>query len=137
MCYRPLNFQNRSTIKKSSQWEDFPLPTAVLRIGITEAKLYLSQVSTYIRSQYICIVSSTEQTLISFLPIKNPPDVTYVHRYNIKVFVQYDNMDILLSCSSCYKSYSKFCCDRMLFHSFSSKILQGRANLFSIWTLFF
>ena len=55
----------------------------------------------------------------------------------IKVFVQYDYMDILLSCSSCYKSYSKFCCDHMLFHSFSSKILQGRANLFSIWTLFF
>ena len=47
---------------------------------------------------------------------------------------QYDDMDILPSWSSFHKSCSKFCGGYILFPSFSSKILLGRANSFSIWT---
>ena len=45
---------------------------------------------------------------------------------------QYNKLDILLSCSSFYKSYSKFCDDHMLFHSFSSKIAGKSKFIFNL-----
>ena len=58
--------------------------------------------------------------------------------HNVLLFeithVDYDDMDIFRSWSSFHKSCSKFCGGYILFPSFSSKILLGRANSFSIWT---